>query len=665
MSRAPKTGTPQRHHGTLVFALWTAGLIAGCSGEREPWMIDPEGYDGVEATTFARLANPCTIDVGATTMSLSVRDGETGYISLRAADNTVIADGETAGGAECAVPASYLIAVTEDGGHAGVEKVLLDYSQGPFALGSTPGGVVTPGVTISLGAGSTLVVLGSSGNDKIYLGSTYAASVLAHSWININGDTSPDVRIDGITDIKVSTGPGADIISADGGNGTTGVVLDATIVFSAYGGPDADVLTGGKGPNTLVGGDGDDRFIQTATIAADNVVGGRGKDTVDYSARLTAVNVTVCTTCAADPCGCIATDTSCRVAADTARTACGADATAALATCNTAADDAHATCVTSCTADAVCIAACDATQMSDLAACTATSTSALAICTADQTAGYATCDAAESACQASCTATACAVCVGDDGAVGEGDTINDDVEIVLGGKGNDTLSARVAVCSDAAATPTVLCTLKGNAGDDTLIGSAHQDLIDGGAGNDTLIGGLGDDTLIGGAGVDTVSYADRSNAVKVSLDAAHLWIAGQNGVAGELDSIASDIENLTGGSGDDLLRGSAAANIIHGGAGDDTIEGGAGNDSLYGDAGNDLIYGGAGNDMLVGGAGADTMVGGDGDDFIDAADSPASADVSIDCDGVNDVGNTAGTSPGTSDALVKDASDTGAMHCEL
>jgi hypothetical protein len=69
--------------------------------------------------------------------------------------------------------------------------------------------------------------------------------------------------------------------------------------------------------------------------------------------------------------------------------------------------------------------------------------------------------------------------------------------------------------------------------------------------------------------------------------------------------------------------------------------------------------------MLVGGAGADTLVGGDGDDFLDASDNPATADPVIDCDGVNDSSSTAGTSPGTSDALVKDSSDSGALHCEL
>ena len=726
MPTSQNSNASRRHQRKLALALVAGGLVA-CGGGNGPFHVDPEGYDGISEETFPLLANNCTINSGTTTMSLQVRGGETLYLTMRAADGMVVAAAQTAQATECAVPSTYKIAVTEDSAHTGVEKVFLDYINGPFAVGTSAGQTVTPGISIALGATSTMVLRGSSGVDKVYLGSTYTASVLTHSWINVNGDTTPDVRFDGITDVKVSTGVGADIISADGGNGTTGTALDQTITFSAFGGPDADTLTGGKGPSTLNGGDGDDKFIQTATLGPDNIVGGKGFDTVDYTVRTATVNVTVCTTCApSDPCSCVATDTTCRATPDATQTSCIATAntaqttcqgtpdsaqTACIATANTAqttcqgtpdatqttciatadgdqttcnntADATQATCTAACApGDTTCTGLCDATHTSDLAACTATHTSDLAACQATrdatcagihtsdlaacQTARNATCDAAETTCQQSCGMPACAQCIGDDGASGEGDTVNDDVEIVLGGKGNDSISAFWAPCSDQAASPTVKCTLKGNDGDDTLIGSSHNDLIDGGNGNDTLQGGLGDDTLIGGAGVDTVSYADRSTPVKVSLDSTRLWVTGQNGAAGELDSIASDIENLTGGGGDDFLRGNANANIIHGGAGNDTIEGGAGNDALYGDAGNDLLYGGAGNDMLVGGAGTDTLVGGDGDDFIDSTDSPAANDTLIDCDGVNDSAGTAGTSPGTADALVKDGSDTGAQRCEL
>jgi Ca2+-binding RTX toxin-like protein len=721
----------QRRQSKLALALMAGGLVAGCSDGNEPGSDDSE-YDGISEETYSILANPCTITVGTTTMSLSVRGGETLYLSLRAADNTVVAAAQTAGSGECAVPSTYKIAITEDGAHTGVEKVFLDYINGTYSVGATAGAVVTPGITMALGAGSSVVVRGSSGADKIFLGSTYSNNVLQFSWINVNGDTSPDVRMSGVTDVKVSTGVGADIISADGGNGTTGISLDTTIAFSAYGGPDADTLTGGKGASTLDGGAADDKFIQTATLGADNILGGKGFDTVDFSVRVAAVNVTVCTTCSDDPCGCDAADVACHATADTAKTTCDTAANAAKATCdgnantakatcdgnantakstcdtaaNTAkatcdgdANTAHTTCTGLCnvgdtactdlcddtrdTALATCatdettaLAACTATETAALAACTATETAALAACTATETAAlatctttrntaYAACDATEATCQAACTTPSCSICTADDGAATEGDTVNDDVEIVLGSKAGDTLSAYYGVCSDAAASPTVRCTLKGNDGDDTVVGSALNDVIEGGAGNDVMQGGLGNDTFVGGAGFDTASYADRTSVVKVSLDSTRLWVAGQNGEAGENDAIPSDVENLTGGSGADMLRGNASANMIRGGAGADTIEGAAGNDAVYGEAGADLCYGGVGNDMLVGGAAADTLVGGDGDDFIDSGDSPAAADTAIDCDGVNDSGGTAGTSAGTADALVKDGSDVGALRCEL
>lgn len=665
MSKLLNAITPPVPSSKLALALLAGGFAASC-GTTPPTTIDPEGFDGIGEETFDLLANPCTINTNTQTMSLSVRGSETLYVTLRAADNQVVAASQTAGGAECAVPTTYKIAITEDAGNTGVEKVFLDYINGPYAVGSTTAGVSTAGITIALGAGSSLVVRGSTGADKVYAGSTYSSNVLQYNWLNINGDTSPDIRLAGVTDIKVSTGIGADIISADGGNGTTGTALDATITFSAFGGPDADTLTGGKGTNTLDGGDGNDTFVQTATVGSDTVVGGKGVDTVDYSVRTTAVTATVCTTCSNDPSGCIAANTTCHGTADTAYTTCTGNAATALATCNSTANSDHATCTSACTpGDTTCTDACDATLASDLAACTATNTSSLNTCTSTRTSAYATCDATQTTCQAGATTAACAVCIADDGAAGEADTINDDVETVLGGKGGDNISAQWSPCTDAATVPTVKCTLKGNDGDDTIVGSAFADSIDGGNGNDTLRSGLGSDTLVGGAGIDTVSYAERTNPVKVSLDASKLWTAGQNGEVGENDSIATDIENLTGGAGNDSLRGSAAANIIRGGAGNDTIEGALGNDSLYGEAGADLVYGGAGNDMLVGGAGADTLVGGDGDDFLDASDSPATADTAIDCDGVNDSANTAGTSAGTSDALVKDSSDVGALRCEL
>jgi Ca2+-binding RTX toxin-like protein len=80
-----------------------------------------------------------------------------------------------------------------------------------------------------------------------------------------------------------------------------------------------------------------------------------------------------------------------------------------------------------------------------------------------------------------------------------------------------------------------------------------------------------------------------------------------------------DIENLTGGSGDDILTGDGNVNILTGGAGNDLLAGGAGADKLYGDAGKDTVsY--AGSAIAVDASLASgTGLGGDaaGDEYFD------------------------------------------------
>jgi Ca2+-binding RTX toxin-like protein len=71
---------------------------------------------------------------------------------------------------------------------------------------------------------------------------------------------------------------------------------------------------------------------------------------------------------------------------------------------------------------------------------------------------------------------------------------------------------------------------------------------------------------------------------------------------------------IEGGNGSDILSGAGGADTVYGGGGNDTITGDTFGDLLYGDAGNDSIDGGAGADTLVGGLGSDTMIGGDGAD---------------------------------------------------
>jgi Ca2+-binding RTX toxin-like protein len=179
----------------------------------------------------------------------------------------------------------------------------------------------------------------------------------------------------------------------------------------------------------------------------------------------------------------------------------------------------------------------------------------------------------------------------------------------------------------------------GNAGDNTIVGyGAGDNLIDGGAGNDILLGGDGNDTLRGGTGNNTLN-GDAGNDVLYSSATSVDNLAGGSGddiyeVLNGLSTIsenpgsgtdsvftnvnytlAANVENMylygsvngTGNAGDNTIVGVGAGdNIIDGGAGNDTIRGGAGNNTLNGDAGNDALYNSATSvDKLAGGSGDD------------------------------------------------------------
>jgi len=198
---------------------------------------------------------------------------------------------------------------------------------------------------------------------------------------------------------------------------------------------------------------------------------------------------------------------------------------------------------------------------------------------------------------------------------------------LTGGDGNDT------VIGNNAADVLIGCV-----GNDSLIGGGGADqLFDGffncsGGGNDSLDGGAGADGMFGGSGTDTATYAGRTVAVNVVIDGV-----ANDGEAGEGDSVSTDIENVTGGSGADNITGSPANNTLRGEngddvlvgerptdqdpeQGDDSILGGNGNDALAGGGGDNQIVGGAGNDVLHGGLGADGFDAGSGEDEIRAQD---------------------------------------------
>ncbi|MBC7987056.1 MAG: hypothetical protein H7X93_10395, partial [Sphingomonadaceae bacterium] len=118
-----------------------------------------------------------------------------------------------------------------------------------------------------------------------------------------------------------------------------------------------------------------------------------------------------------------------------------------------------------------------------------------------------------------------------DGGLGD-DAINGgiDVQILVGGEGNDTIFA------DAAFLTTIGDYVEGRDGDDSLIGAG---------GFDTLLGGALNDTILGGG----------------------------------------DSDGLSGEDGKDSLRGEEGQDTLSGGVGADALDGGEGADDLLGDGG--------------------------------------------------------------------------------
>ena len=154
-------------------------------------------------------------------------------------------------------------------------------------------------------------------------------------------------------------------------------------------------------------------------------------------------------------------------------------------------------------------------------------------------------------------------------------------------------------------------TIAGGAANDTLNGAEDNDVIRGSAGNDTMDGGTGADDFSGGAGADLVTYASRTAPVFVNLDNQPF-----DGQSGEGDRVRNDIENVTGGAGNDRLIGSDSANVFRGLGGDDIIFGRVGADSIFGGAGNDVLIGATGADQLNGEDGNDVMNGGSSNDVM-------------------------------------------------
>ncbi len=188
-----------------------------------------------------------------------------------------------------------------------------------------------------------------------------------------------------------------------------------------------------------------------------------------------------------------------------------------------------------------------------------------------------------------------------------------------------------------------------------LVGTDFDDELIGNKGDNVLVGGPGADVLCGELGTDTVDYSGETEDVHASLNghpdmptdlrnlgdttvlnmarkdcrAVNLFglplapgsgprdCVADDGTAGEGDCIGEDIENVIGGSGDDVLTGGDPDSLINESP---TIE----------PRGANRLEGGPGDDVLDGRYGPDVLVGGDGGDTVTYQDRSEAISATID-----------------------------------
>jgi Ca2+-binding RTX toxin-like protein len=216
----------------------------------------------------------------------------------------------------------------------------------------------------------------------------------------------------------------------------------------------------------------------------------------------------------------------------------------------------------------------------------------------------------------------------------DGGTGNDNLQ---GGEGDDSLSGRGG--NDVVAGQAGDDTVRGDEDTDNVSGGDGDDYVYGGVGGDIINGNAGDDYLYqesaadgsdfisGGPGVDHADFSSRSTNTRITQD--NVDPAGacrgndgadvdQNNVAEECDDLRADNEQISTGSGNDLISANfGAANLL---GADNVFRGNDNNDVLHGGVGEDSLHGGNGNDNLTGGTGYDELYGDTGADIFAAID---------------------------------------------
>ncbi len=614
-----------------VAAVIPAALIAGCAVEHEDAKQSEDVEEsaaalGVEVASCSQAANS---GFSTSTSNLTITMGSVTSLVFGVVNGYVTVNGypcvkpTAAGGAKLTPAIVKKVSIT---GTSGDDKVVID------TLSGNLGGMVSQagGITVDL-AGETVAdtfsIRGSNAADKWTAGEDPSANL----YFEVSGDKYADIMVKSAELVAISLSAGADTFSAQGGAFTaTQLAGSAVISLSAVtadltinAGDGDDVITGGAGDDMINGGNGNDTFKAAATDGNDTFNGGAGTDKADYSTRAMDLVIKMDGATAS---GDTANSEADKIGTDVEDLVGGSgnDKLTGNASSNhiqgglgndKISGGANAG---SCTTDA---------DTLDGEAGNDTFDQGAASDCGDVMNGGAGTDRVDYQGRSADLTISLDTAANDgDSAATEKDNVKADVEIVISGSGNDTVTG----------SPNADI-IHGGPGNDTISAGAGNDTISGDSGNDTLNGEAGDDLfaesgvdaeyavaekagddddIINGGthdalGVDVLDYSQRPTDIiaTICMDAAKLTGGPAQTATGncadddgevlnaELDKIMN-VTHIIGGGGDDTLIGGTADDIIEGGAGDDLLQGGLGNDSLYGDAGDDLLIGDEGDDYL-------------------------------------------------------------------
>jgi Ca2+-binding RTX toxin-like protein len=533
---------------------WGSAAIfaAGCGGSGDSTSVDGISPDDPFATLLqdlTPLVNQCQYVSSARQLTVTLAANETALIKRVAGSNAPVDDTVTVNGFDCnvVVPAgtgnSPVTRVVVNG-TSGAETVILDFSEGPFALGTNAtNGII---VDLSTSTSDTIGIRLSSLDDIVTFGTSGVAIVNSSSASDLFREITPR----NIEFHKIMLGAGNDTINASGST-ASGIGAFTTL-----------------GTLEIYGGDGDDIFNEgNAKTRGEVISGGNGTDTLSYTARTAALTMTI-----------TAADALSRNDGDQSSSAGNPPENDDIK------DD----------VDVII----SGPGNDNIAGGGTQGVTLFGAAGNDTLAGG----------------------LGNDSIVGglgndrffEGNDGTNGADVFVGSDGIDVIdysgrSGGTIVNLDGTANDGEGGTEQDDIGIDieNIIGGQANDTLTGSARNNVIIGGPGNDSIHGGAGFDTLSYGPVNGDVVAQLpigtDTADFLGGNGVGTDSELDVIFGDIENLTGGSGLDSLTGNSGPNELVGGGGADTLLGLGGDDVLEGGAAGNAesneLYCGPGDDV--------------------------------------------------------------------